>query len=254
MKTTFLNGELDEEIYMQQQEGFVVKGQENKVCKKDLGVTYVVLGIKIQRDPNGYTFIQSHYVEKVLRKFRHYDDRPVVTSFDPSSQLKKNQGDSVSQLGYTQVLGTLMYIMNCMTPDLAYTMSILSRYSHNLDKDHWYALIRVFRYLKYTMNYGLHYTKYPPVLQGYCDANWISNHSESKSTSGYVFTLGGAAISWKSSKQIANTWSTMEAKFVALDKAVEEAEWLKSFLEGIPLWPKPVTVACIHYDSMVTLT
>ncbi|GJY11389.1 hypothetical protein Tco_0379574 [Tanacetum coccineum] len=46
----------------------------------------------------------------------------------------------------------------------------------------------------------------------------------------------------------------MEAEFVALDKAAEEAEWLRSFLEGIPLWPKPVTAVCIHCDSMAALT
>nr|GEY03300.1 ATP phosphoribosyltransferase 1, chloroplastic [Tanacetum cinerariifolium] len=104
------------------------------------------------------------------------------------------------------------------------------------------------------MAYGLHYTKYPPVLEGYCDVNWISNHNEGKSTSGYVFTLGGAAVSWKSSKQTVNTISTMEAEFVALDKAAEEAEWLRSFLKGILLWPKPVTGVCIHCDSMAALT
>nr|GEW73877.1 ribonuclease H-like domain containing protein [Tanacetum cinerariifolium] len=48
--------------------------------------------------------------------------------------------------------------------------------------------------------------------------------------------------------------STMEAEFVALDKAAKEVEWLKSFLEGIPLWPKLVTVVCIHCDSMAALT
>ncbi|GKB96658.1 hypothetical protein Tco_0982795 [Tanacetum coccineum] len=61
-----------------------------------------------------------------------------------------------------------------------------------------------------------------------------------KSTSGYVYTLGRAVVSWKSSKQTVNTRSTMEAEFVALDNAAEKAEWLRSFLEGIPLWPKPV--------------
>ncbi|KAL6204788.1 hypothetical protein ACLB2K_022055 [Fragaria x ananassa] len=199
------------------------------------------LGIRVQRNSDGYILTQSHYVEKVLRKFGHYEDKPVVTPFDPSTHLKKNQGDSVSQLEYTQVLGSLMYIMNCTRPDLAYSLSRLSRYSHNPGHDHWIALIRVLKYLKHTINYGLHYTKYPPVLEGFCDANWISCNSESKSTSGYVFTLGGAAVSWKSSKQTVNTRSTMEAEFVALDKAAEEAEWLKGFLEGIPLWPKPVT-------------
>ena len=333
VKTAFLNGELDEEIYMQQPEGFVVKGQEHKVCKlvkslyglkqapkqwhekfdntllsngyqinecdkcvyvkqyknafviiclyvddmlimgtnmdvinqtkkmlhssfdmKDMGEADVILGIRIQKNSNGYILTQSHYIEKTLKKFGHYDDRPVVTPFDPKVQLKKNKGQSVSQLQYTQVLGSLMYIMNCTRPDLAYSVSRLSRYSHNPGRDHWDALVRVLQYLKHTMAYGLHYTKYPPVLEGFCDANWISNHNEGKSTTGYVFTLGGAIVSWKSSKQTVNTRSTMEAEFVALDKAAEEAEWLKSFLEGIPLWPKPVTAVCIHCDSMAALT
>ena len=43
-------------------------------------------------------------------------------------------------------------------------------------------------------------TRYPVVLEGYSDANWISDTKDTKSTSGYVFTIGGAAVSWKSSK------------------------------------------------------
>ncbi|KAJ9539459.1 LOW QUALITY PROTEIN: hypothetical protein OSB04_032192 [Centaurea solstitialis] len=330
MKIAFLNGELDEEIYMQQPEGFVAKGQKNKVSKlvkslyglkqapkqwhkkfdktllsqvfqinecdkciyvkqyknacviicfymddmlimgtnlyvinqtkrmlsssfdmKDLGVADVILGIKIHQNSEGYILSQSHYIEKVLKKFGHYEDRSVVTPFDPSTNLKKNQGDSIAKIEYTQVLGSLMYIMNCTRPDISYTVNRLSRYSHNLGKDHWYTLVRVLCYLKHTIHYGLHYTKFPP---GYCDANWISNNSKSKSTSGYVFALGGASISWKASKQTVNTRSTMEAEFVALNKAAEQAEWLKSFLKGIPLWPKPIIVICIYCDSMAALT
>ncbi|GJZ29225.1 retrovirus-related pol polyprotein from transposon TNT 1-94 [Tanacetum coccineum] len=198
---------------------------------KDMGEADVILGIRIQKNSNGYILTQSHYIEKTLKKFGHYDDRPVVTPFDPKVQIKKNKGQ-----------------------DLAYSVSRLSRYSHNPGRDHWDALVRVLQYLKHTMAYGLHYTKYPPVLEGYCDANWISNHNEGRSTGGYVYILGGAAVSWKSSKQTVNTRSTMEAEFVALDKATEEAEWLRSFLEGIPLWPKLVTTVCIHYDSMAALT
>ncbi|GJZ34017.1 retrotransposon protein, putative, ty1-copia subclass [Tanacetum coccineum] len=71
----------------------------------------------------------------------------------------------------------------------------------------------------------------------------------SRSTSGYVFTLGGAAISWKSSKQTVIAKSTMESEFIALDKCGEEAEWLRQFVEDIPRWPKPVTAISIHCDS-----
>lgn len=132
-------------------------------------------------------------------------------------------------------------------------MSRLSRYSSNPNREHWNALVRVLRYLKHTINYGLYFTKFPPVLEGYSDANWISGSTDSKSTSGYVFTIGGGAVSWKSSKQTCIARSTMESEFIALDKAAEEAEWLRNFIEDIPLWPKPVTALCIHCDSMAAL-
>ena len=85
-------------------------------------------------------------------------------------------------------------------------------------------LVRVLRYLRYTLNYGLHYLRYLAVLEGYSDANWISDANDSKSTSGYVFTISDAAISWKLSKQTCIVRSTMESKFIALDKVREEVE------------------------------
>ena len=51
------------------------------------------------------------------------------------------------------------------------------------------------RYLKDTMSYGIHYTGYPRVVEGYSDSNWISDADEIKTTSGYVFTLGGGTVS-----------------------------------------------------------
>ena len=92
----------------------------------------------------------------------------------------------------------------------------------------------VLRYLRYTRDYGLHYTRYPTVLEAHSDGNWISDIKDSKSTSGFVFTLGGAAVSWKSSKQTCLSRSTMESEFIALDKATEEAEWLRHFIEDLP--------------------
>mgnify|MGYP003702928687 CR=1 FL=1 len=109
--------------------------------------------------------------------------------------------------------------------------------------------MRVLRNLHYTRDYGLHHTRYPAVLEGYSDTNWISDIKDSKSTSGYVFTLGGAAVFWKSSKQTCISRSTMESEFIALDKATKEAEWLRHFIEDIPRWSKPVLAICIHCDS-----
>jgi hypothetical protein len=51
-----------------------------------------------------------------------------------------------------------------------------------------------------TIDYRIHYSGYPVVLEGYNDANWISNVDELYATSGYVLTLGCAIVSWRSCK------------------------------------------------------
>ena len=73
------------------------------------------------------------------------------------------------------------------------------------------------------------------------------------STSGYVFTLAGAAVAWKSSKQTVIARSMMESELIALDKCCEEAEWLRHFVEDIPCWDKPVPPICVHCDSQATI-
>ena len=112
--------------------------------------------------------------------------------------------------------------MNCTRPNIAYVVSILSRYTHNPDKDHWCALNRLLRYLRGTMDQGLHFIGFSQALEGYCDANQVSDNDEVNSTSGYVFTLCGGAISWKSSKKTCIARSTMKSEFIALDLAGQE--------------------------------
>ncbi|KAL6326053.1 hypothetical protein AAG906_000928 [Vitis piasezkii] len=300
----FLNGDLDEEIYMEQPEGFH-SGQEKKVCKlvkslyglkqaikqwhekidnvmmshgfkinecdkcvyvkdtnmdmsfddkiitstknmlnsrfdmKDMGLADVILGIKIKRTSDELILSQSHYVDKILGKFDKDNSGVARTPVDVTLHLSKNKGESVSQVEYSRLYKT----------DIAYAVSKPSRYTSNPGAKHWQGIIRVLKYLRFTRDYGLHYTRYPAVLEGYSDANWISNVKDSKSHSGYVFTLGGAAVSWKSSKQTVIARSTMESEFIALDKCGEEVEWLRHFLEDIPRWSNPVPPICIHCDS-----
>ena len=95
------------------------------------------------------------------------------------------------------------------------------------------------RYLRGTSDYGIHYTD-PPVLEGYSDSNWISDVDETKATSGYVFTLAGAAVSWRSRKHTVLTKSTTEAELVALETATNEAEWLREQLMDLPFVEEPV--------------
>ncbi|XP_073121997.1 secreted RxLR effector protein 161-like [Henckelia pumila] len=201
---------------------------------KDFGLCDIILGIKVSKTSAGIMLSQTHYVEKVLERFNATNRHPARTPMELGTHLAKNRGEPISQVKYARVIGSLMYLTNCTRPDLAYTVNKLSRFTSNPSEDHWKALMRVLGYLKYTSSYGIKYTKYHAVLEGYCDANWISDTKYSKSTSGYVFTIGGGAVSWRSSKQTCIARSTMESEFIALDKAGEEAEWLRKFLEDIP--------------------
>ena len=105
-----------------------------------------------------------------------------------------------------------MYLASATRPDISFAVSKLCRFVSNSGDIHWVALGRVLRYLKGTISYGIHFTGYPRVLEGYCDANWISDADELYATIGYAFLLRGGAVSWKSCKQTILTRSTMEAE------------------------------------------
>ncbi|GKA43617.1 zinc finger, CCHC-type containing protein [Tanacetum coccineum] len=158
VKTTFLNGDLDEEVYMKQPEGFVMPGNEHKVCK----------------------LVKSLYGLKQAPKQWHQKFDEVVLS----------SGKPVDQLEYSRAIGCLMYAMTSTRPDIAYVVGRLSRFTSNPSRQHWKAITRVFKYLRGTMNYGLSYMGYPSVLEGYSDASWINHVEDSSSTSGWVFLLG----------------------------------------------------------------
>ncbi|GJT04265.1 hypothetical protein Tco_0838727 [Tanacetum coccineum] len=114
--------------------------------------------------------------------------------------------------------------------------------------DSWVKIIRENKYLKGTMDYGLTYTGFPSVLEGYSDASWITNREDHSSTSGWVFLLGGGAICWASKKQTCITDSTMESEFVALAAAGKEAEWLRNLIYEIP-FAKGFQYSCYDPDT-----
>ena len=221
---------------------------------KDLGEADVILNIKLVKEINGGVILtQSHYVEKVLSRFGYSDYKPVSTPYDASLILRKNKRIMRDQLRYSQIIGSLMYLASATRPDISFAVSKLSRFVSNPGDDHWKALERVMRYLKGTMNYGIHYTGYPRVLEGYSDSNWISDADEIKATSGYVFTLGGGAVSWKSCKQTILTRSTMEAELTALDTATVEAEWLRELLMDLPIVEKPLPAILMNCDNQTVI-
>ena len=143
-------------------------------------------------------------------------------------------------LRFLYFYGVKHYLLHCTRPDIAFVVCKLSKYTSNLGTAHWKAINWVFGYLKRTINFGLFYSEFPTVLEGYSDASWITSASDNKSTSGWIFTVAGGAISWASKKQTCIAHSTMESEFIALAAAGKEAEWLRNLLLEIELWPQPM--------------
>jgi hypothetical protein len=138
---------------------------------KDLGPADVILNIKLTKSEDGITLNQSHYAEKILSRFGFEECKISPTPYDVSIKLRKFKGEEKDQLRYSQIIGSLMYLVGATRPDISYAVSKLSRFTSNQGDDHWKALERVLRYLRGTTSFGIHYSRYPPSLEGYSDSN-----------------------------------------------------------------------------------
>ena len=128
---------------------------------KDLGEVNFILGMKITKTCDGIFLYQSHYVEKILRKYNFHDHKSVATPFDSSILLfhVNNDDEIFNQKDYASIIGSLNHATDCTRPDIAYAVRVLSRFTSKPSKDHWLAIERVMRYLIVTKSYDLFYKK-----------------------------------------------------------------------------------------------
>ncbi|XP_031248099.1 secreted RxLR effector protein 161-like [Pistacia vera] len=149
---------------------------------------------------------------------------------------------------YANVVGYLMYAMISTRPDLAFAISMLSRYMSNPGMKHWTALKWMLTYINSSVCVGLEYCKRNAAfdLVGFVDANFARDKDTRKSTTAYFFTLGGNCISWKSQLQPIVALSSIESEYIAVTDAFKEALWLKGIPTEANLISGKVTV---YFDS-----
>ena len=107
-----------------------------------------------------------------------------------------------------------MYAMLGTRPDLAFAVSVVSRYSSNPTEAHWSAVKRIFRYIKGTLDIQLTFRGLLSSLTGYTDADWAGDRDTRRSPSGFVFNIGSGAISWSSKRQPTVALSSCEAEYM----------------------------------------
>ena len=178
---------------------------------KDLGKETYILGIKIYR----YRFkrllglSQSTCIEKMLKRFSMDQSKrgfiPMthgITLLKSLCSWTRDKRTHMSLIPYVSNLGSIMYSMICTRPDVSYTLSVTSRYQSDPGEGHWVAVKNILKHLKKTKDLFLIYGDEDGDLhvKGYTDASFQYNRADSKFQLGYIFTLNGGAISWKSSK------------------------------------------------------
>ena len=123
-----------------------------------------------------------------------------------------------------------MYAMVCTRPDIAYAVGTVSRFLSNPGREHWNAVKWILRYLRGTSKLVLSFGNSKPLLIGYTDADMAGDMDTRKSTSGYLVTFSGGAVSWQSRLQKCIALSTTEAEFIAATEACKELLWMKNIL------------------------
>jgi hypothetical protein len=207
---------------------------------KALGWPNLLLGIKVCIESNSISLSQSHYIATLLAKYGLADANPVATPMDTNVKLdaynkideSEFEGESDPKImhGYTQLIGSLMYLALRTRSDIAYAINRLAQFTSDQKPLHWIAVKRIFRYLKFTKHHKLTYGGDNEDIKNTdlnfsCDADWANDATDRKSISGYVIVVAGGAVAWSSKKQQMVALSTAEAEYVAATHISKQVLW-----------------------------
>ncbi|GJV31895.1 retrovirus-related pol polyprotein from transposon TNT 1-94 [Tanacetum coccineum] len=235
VKTAFLNGELKEEVYVSQPEGFVDQDNPSHVYKLkkalyglkqaprawyDMPSSFLISQqfSKGAVDPTlftrhagndillDYKYLKvpeaSLYASKIVKKYGLHSTDFVDTPMTENKKLDEDlQGKQVDATLYRGMIGSLMYL-TASRPDLNYVVCLCARYQAKPTEKHLQTVKRIFRYLNGTINMGLWYSKDTDMsLTAYADADHAGCQDTRRSTSGSAQFLGDKLVSWSSKKQ-----------------------------------------------------
>ncbi|KAK1424219.1 hypothetical protein QVD17_19540 [Tagetes erecta] len=225
---------------------------------KDLGEAAYILGIRIYRNRSKRLLWlnQSTYIDKMMTRFKMENSKKGGVPMTKGTVLNKSQSPStdienkrMEAVPYASAIGSIMYAMLCTRPDVSCALSMTSRYQQSPGMAHWTAVKNILKYLRRTKDMSLIFggVEEELTVRCYTDASFQTDRDDSRSQSGFVFTLNGGAVSWKSSKQSVVADSTTESEYIAASDAAKEAVWMKKFITDLDVVPsirKPIEIFC----------
>ena len=150
---------------------------------------------------------------------------------DKDSPLTDKERALNENIPYALAVGSIMYVMVVTWPNLAYAIRVVNGYMSNQGWKHWEAIKHIVRYLGGTEDIQLTFgSTNSTEIEGYTQSYYADIPNTKKSTSGYIFTYSGGAISCRSKLQECTTLSTIEAEYIDVSKSTKEAIWLHRLL------------------------
>jgi hypothetical protein len=206
--------------------------------------------IKRDRKARTLTMTQVNYIETMLKRFGMQDCRPVGAPAEGHLERDPQAGPDKE---YMCLVGSLLYAAMITRPDIAYAVQALGRHMQGSNESHVQAGKKILRYLKGTKNYGLKYggTEDGITLLGYADSDWASDRETRRSVTAYIFTLGGAAVSWASRLQPTVALSTSESEYMAASAGAQEGIHLRRLLKSLGFdQDGPTTLYCDNQGAI----
>jgi len=223
---------------------------------RDMGDATYFLGMEIQRSRSDHVLLlsQRRFSNELVHKFGLSDAKPKSVPLSTAARLSRNDGQPATDKPYSELVGALLYLSVCTRPDFAQCVGVLARYMSAPTCAHWEAAKSILRYLCGTVNLGLRFARGSDItVLGYCDADYAGEVDTRKSTTGYVFILHDAAISWSSRLQPTVATSTSEAEYMAAASAIKEALWLRKLLNDLHDPVNTITILCDNQGALKLL-
>nr|GEU63913.1 retrovirus-related Pol polyprotein from transposon TNT 1-94 [Tanacetum cinerariifolium] len=230
VKTAFLNGNLWEEVYVSQPNGFVDQDNPNHVNGND------ILLVQIYVDD----IIFAASTPELL-------DTPMV---EKSKLDEDKEGKAVDPSHYRGMIGTLLYL-TAGRPDLQFAVCMCARYQTRPTEKHLHAVKRIFRYLRGTVNPGLWYPMDSSIaLTTFANADHAGCQDTRRSTSGSLQFLRDRLISWSSKRQNSVAISSTEVEYIALSGCYAQILWMRSQLTDYGLRFNKIPMYCDNKSAI----
>lgn len=192
------------------------------------------LGMEFNRegDLGAINVSQRRYILDILEQYGMQDCKDVSTPLQPGFEVNCGNENcrKVDKTEYQSAIGILMYLALSTRPDILLSVTKLAQRNCDPHSEHEAAFKHIFRYLKKTADYKLHYEKTGKEVECFVDADWAGDSTDRKSFSGYVFVAANCVFTWSSRKQKVVSLSSTEAEYVAISAAATEATYIRKLL------------------------